>query len=191
MKTLGSKRFPLLELAEMHAMSDLVFGKCDNTDWKISSTLPVFSVLKNIANSGAGQLVDQWKCPKLRHRASHYAHMWHKLRLCHGSLHKTHVYPHRRTLPVSGCGFLCWHTTHFGKLHSVQYTWTFHVLSVWNSLCLSRTRVKISSFTSAGGKAHKVKFFLAQRRHLRSWFVRCLPDFWGCSTYKFGANTRK
>ena len=33
MKTLDSKRFPLLQLAEMHVMSDLVFGKYDNTDW--------------------------------------------------------------------------------------------------------------------------------------------------------------
>ena len=34
MKTLDSKRFPLLQLAEMHVMSDLVFGKYDNTDGK-------------------------------------------------------------------------------------------------------------------------------------------------------------
>lgn len=32
-KTLDSKRFPLLGLAEMHAMSDLMFGKCNNIDW--------------------------------------------------------------------------------------------------------------------------------------------------------------
>ena len=36
--------------------------------------------------------------------------------------------------------------------------------------------MKITSFTSAGGKDLKVKLLLAQRRHLRSWFVQCLHE---------------
>ena len=74
-KTLDSKRFPLLELAEMHAMSDLRSGKYDNTALQILSTLSVFSVSRNMANSRAGKPVGLLKCPKRRHRASHYAHM--------------------------------------------------------------------------------------------------------------------